>query len=827
MDINKVLIEYDSMFGNFGLSEIEEFLVENIELSKEEKDLSSQFTLLNEVIGFCRDTTQRDKAIMYCSDLLELMEEMKLEGTVEYATALLNIANAYRAFGLSQDSMDCYEKTLKIYKENLKDRDFGYANLYNNWALLYQEMGDFEGARDALYKALDVVDWYKDAIIQQAITRTNLASTLVAIGDDISCEKAETLLNQALEVFEKDGGRDFHYNAALVAMGDLMCHKGKYKEGSTYYQRGLEELEKHVGKNDNYDRVFSKLKYAKKKEEDQHKEQELYSIKANERNIDALTDDDTDTKEKDKTVKSKHNLKEWKSNLSKSREFYEEYGKPMIREKFPEYEGEIAVGVVGAGSDCFGFDDEISMDHDFGIGFCMWLTKEDYDAIGEPLSIEYKDILKKAGVYKQDSGRLEDRRGVYEIDYFYEEYLGPNYSLDNGLQEFADYQLAAATNGEVFRDDLGLFSDIRRRLLEYYSEGDYRRRLVKSIHDFSQCGQSNYARMMARHDYVTANMCVNKAIESAMDIVYLLAKVYAPYYKWKFKGIENLIKENRWTNRERLRDLQSLLVELSTAQEQKKAWKDVIYNSSIVNYQDKKLVLIDKIAQLILNELKDQQLVYGEDVFLQNYESQILRGRIMDNVTRIIEIEWEMFDKVKNEGGRADCQDDWNTFSLMRRSQYMAWSKELQESYLKDLEIAKSKGWNMIMEKYARMMKSTCPEKYEELKDDLPEITEDRIAIQERIIDIQVAWMEEFASKYPKMAGNSRTIRTETDNEYNTSYETYLRGEMSTYSERTFVMYGRFVTGLYNEGKNLAYEIMNNTALGYGYDSVEDAERKL
>ena len=124
-------------------------------------------------------------------------------------------------------------------------------------------------------------------------------------------------------------------------------------------------------------------------------------------------------------------------------------------------------------------------------------------------------------------------------------------------------------------------------------------------------------------------------------------------------------------------------------------------------------------------------------------------------------------------------------------------------------------------------MKSTCPEKYEELKDDLPEITEDRIAIQERIIDIQVAWMEEFASKYPKMAGNSRTIRTETDNEYNTSYETYLRGEMSTYSERTFVMYGRFVTGLYNEGKNLAYEIMNNTALGYGYDSVEDAERKL
>lgn len=199
----------------------------------------------------------------------------------------------------------------------------------------------------------------------------------------------------------------------------------------------------------------------------------------------------------------------------------------------------------------------------------------------------------------------------------------------------------------------------------------------------------------------------------------------------------------------------------------------------------------------------------------------------MNKVEEIVKLEWEMFDKVKNEGGRADCQDDWNTFSIMRKSQYMAWNKELQGSYLKDLEIAKSKGWNMIMEKYARMMESTCPKRYEELKKELPEITQDRIAIQENIIAIQVAWMEEFAVKYPKMAGNARSIRTKTDNEYNTSYETYLRGELSTYSEKTFVLYGRFIAGFMKEGKNLAYEIMKNTALLYGYESVEDAESRL
>ena len=196
-------------------------------------------------------------------------------------------------------------------------------------------------------------------------------------------------------------------------------------------------------------------------------------------------------------------------------------------------------------------------------------------------------------------------------------------------------------------------------------------------------------------------------------------------------------------------------------------------------------------------------------------------------VDKIVELEWKQFDKVKNEGGRADCQDNWGTFSIMRKSQYLAWTEDLLASFYNDLLMAEAKGWNLIMEKYARMMQSTAPEKYAELEKELPVLNEDRITIQEAIIKIQVSWMEEFATKYPKMAGNARSIRTEEDNAYNTSYETYLRGEMSTYSENTFVLYGRFITELLREGRNLAYEIMRNTAELYGYESVEDAESKL
>lgn len=816
-------MEYDGMYGNCSLVEIEEFLEDNIDKAQELGDLSTQFTLLNEIIGFCRDTTKKDKGIKYCKELERLMGEMGIEGQVEYATALLNIANGYRAFGLSQESMSCYEKTQEIYKENLKDMDFGYANLYNNWALLYQEMGDFVSARDCLYKALDVVNFYDDACIQQAITRTNLGSTLVALGDNESCNKAEKFLSQALDMFERDGGKDFHYNAALVAMGDLMCRKNIFDMGVQYYEKGMLELEKHVGRNDNYTRIEDKLKYAQRMAE-------RVAVDPGVAEVEDVIDTNADLSNNSNNEFGENGYLEPKFEkklLEQSREFYEKYGKMMIQEQFADYESRIAVGMVGEGSDCFGYDDEISMDHDYGVGFCMWLTKDDYMAIGSRLQDAYMKLLKDTGRYSYNCDRLMDRRGVFVNHEFYEKFLGEGYNLDRGLFRYKDYQLAAATNGEVFRDDLGEFTTIRRRLLKYYTDVEWRHKLAESIHSFSQCGQSNYARMMCRGDYVAANLCIQKAIDAAMDVVYLLAKTYAPYYKWKFKGIDNLIKEDRWKTTEKLSDLKSYLVELTELGNQSKAWEGVIYNAAVVNYHDRKILIIDRIAQILLDEIKAQNIADGYDLFLQNYEKQILHDENSDVVSKIVKLEWEMFDKVKNEGGRADCQDDWNTFSIMRKSQYMAWSEALCESYLKDLEIARDKGWNMIMEKYARMMKTTCPDRYEELKSDLPELTRDRVEIQENIIDIQVAWMEEFASKYPKMAGNSRTIRTKTDNEFNTSYETYLRGEISTYSEHTFVMYGRFIAGLMQDGKNLAYEIMSNTAKLYGYESVEDAEGRL
>lgn len=759
MNIELILAEYDGMFGNQSLNDIEEYLRRNIEDAKAQSELGILFTLLNEMIGFCRDTTQKNKALKYIDELKELLTIMGLEGSVEYATSLLNIANAYRAFDMAKEAIEIFGNVLQIYQQKLSPNDFNYASLYNNWSLAYQEIGDYENAKEMLLKALAIVNTYEEAIIPQAITRTNLAASLLQMGTEKAYEEAIGYLREALDIFEKDGGRDFHYGAALVAMGDAYSYKEEFDKAAKYYLSGLKEIEKHVGRTDNYYRVLEKYEHAKEQ---------------------STTTD------------------KWISNLERSKAFYENEGKTMIHSLFLEYENRIAVGLVGEGSDCYGFDDEISMDHDYGVGFCMWLTDEDYEKIGKELQAAYDRLVGST------EGRLSYRRGVFSISEFY-----------GNLEEAEEYQLAELTNGMVFKDDLGLFSDVRNKLLSYYPEHIWRKKLAQSMHDFSQYAQSNYARMMGRSDGITARICIGKAMETTMDMVYLLNRTYTPYYKWKKKGLEKLGASKK---------ILSLLECVAKLPDQSEAWEGVKYSALSINRKDKCVELFEQIAKEILSELKKQDLVTGNDTFLESYIKQILEGKNVDIVEKIIELEWKQFDKVKNEGGRADCQDDFETFSIMRKSQYLTWTEEMLMSYCNDLLSADEKGWNLIMEKYARMMKSTNPEKYLELEKNLPVLSEERTAIQEEIIKIQVAWMEEFADKYPKMAGNMRSIRTSTDSAFNTSYETYLRGELGTYSENTFVLYTGFIVGLLKENKNLALEIMENTARLYGYDSIDSAE---
>lgn len=199
----------------------------------------------------------------------------------------------------------------------------------------------------------------------------------------------------------------------------------------------------------------------------------------------------------------------------------------------------------------------------------------------------------------------------------------------------------------------------------------------------------------------------------------------------------------------------------------------------------------------------------------------------MSIVDDIVQREWEAFATVQNEGGRASCQDDFDTFRIMRKSQFLSWDSATLMSYLADLERAAQQGRNLVQEKYARMMVSTAPEQYASFAHQLPALSDWQRRSIERIVETQLIWREAFARNWPQLSDQARTIRTHEDTPQSTSFETYLRGELGTYSTDTLRAYLKMLEDCLDEDRNLTTVSMEHTAKLYGYAGLAAAEAKL
>lgn len=231
--------------------------------------------------------------------------------------------------------------------------------------------------------------------------------------------------------------------------------------------------------------------------------------------------------------------------LELSEKFYKEYGEPMLREGFGEYEHLIAVGLVGSGSDCYGYDDELSHDHDFEPGFCLFLPNEAVidNKIQFQLERAYSKLPDEFCGFKRSRVKPVggSRNGVFRTSEFYLSKVG---SADGALSvgqwlSTPDYVLKEATNGKIFRDDLGEFTEIRNRLLKM-PEDILLKKLAGNLLIMKQSGQYNYPRLLKREDTAAAQISLFNFTDSAIKCIFLLNGEYIPYYKWQFKALREL-----------------------------------------------------------------------------------------------------------------------------------------------------------------------------------------------------------------------------------------------------------------------------------------------
>ena len=179
---------------------------------------------------------------------------------------------------------------------------------------------------------------------------------------------------------------------------------------------------------------------------------------------------------------------------------------------------------------------------------------------------------------------------------------------------------------------------------------------------------------------------------------------------------------------------------------------------------------------------------------------------------RVLEREMAMFLGVPTEGP-CSCKEHPESFLLNRRVQFLAWSPEALGSYREDLVRAGAEGRNLMTYKYARMDALLPCENDDPLIDD--------IARQQK------EWQEALFKRYPRFMKGARPLDQSQDTDRATSFETYLRAELETFSPVTLTLLYRDIRRKKAQGINMSEEIYGYLLEAKGLPPLAEMEKRL
>ena len=287
--------------------------------------------------------------------------------------------------------------------------------------------------------------------------------------------------------------------------------------------------------------------------------------------------------------------------------YFNVYGDELFR-KFGDLKTRVAIGIAGSGSECLGFDDMISRDHDFSAGFSMWLTDEDFQEYGIELNREYQKLPKDfLGVQIQGNGLFASEKfGAIAMTNFFQKTIGfPTVPWEWQQWFYTPSQnFLEATNGTVFLDELGLFTEIRRQIKDNFPRDVRLKKLSAHLALMAQSGQYNYMRMAKHSGAIHSEIAIHEFIKHSLQVLFLLVGEFAPYYKWQFKTISKIEKVSTIYNK--IEDLIMLSCEDKNIQA--------------------KFNIIESISADIVKMLKEQQLSFITSDYLENHSVEVLKN---------------------------------------------------------------------------------------------------------------------------------------------------------------------------------------------------------
>ena len=300
------------------------------------------------------------------------------------------------------------------------------------------------------------------------------------------------------------------------------------------------------------------------------------------------------------------------AGLTLAKEYWNTYGNRLLdaaEALEPGLSLRLSAGLAGEGSQCLGYDDPISRDHDFGPGFCLWMNDEDFRAYGPALQRVYEELPSSFRGFTRQNIQARHRLGVMSVSRFYDALTGIPQDTQDWLF-LSESALACAVSGEIWLDGCPQFKEVRQMLAGFYPEDVRRKKIAARAAVMAQAGQYNLHRCLKRGDRLAAQLAAARFAEAAISMVHLLMYRYTPFYKWAFRSLQELAHE-------------SSLAAGSAAELMKLAELWILEGEEAAV---EALRITETICRLTAEELRKQGLSCSGSDFLQNHLDGIMSG---------------------------------------------------------------------------------------------------------------------------------------------------------------------------------------------------------
>lgn len=198
--IKTFINELDSFFAREDLQGAERCLLEWRNRAIHSCDKSGELSVLNEMIGFYRQTKNEAWGMEAVKAALALIDILGISEETSCATIYLNAATTMKAFGKSEDAIEIYKKAHRIYRLNLDENDPLFAGFYNNFALALQDLKRYSEAEEYFLRAIEITEKNDKSELETAVSLVNLAHLYYDINNEDN--RVNSVMEEALDILE-------------------------------------------------------------------------------------------------------------------------------------------------------------------------------------------------------------------------------------------------------------------------------------------------------------------------------------------------------------------------------------------------------------------------------------------------------------------------------------------------------------------------------------------------------------------------------------------------------------------------------------------------